>query len=127
MNGSASPGATSATRGADALQLLAALRDLDWEAHLSDPSEDTSALSFLSGFGLGALIGVIVAVVLAPQAGRRIREQVWHTGIELGQRGSRLRHRPETTDDADDHTLAEEGERAEVELMRRMATTEEPT
>jgi gas vesicle protein len=123
MNGESNAG----MRAADALQLLAALRDVDWEQYLHDPSEDTSALSFLSGFGLGTLIGVIVAIMLAPQPGRRVREQVRHTGIELGQRGSRLRRRASARRDDGDDTLAEAGERAELELMRRMVATEEPS
>jgi hypothetical protein len=120
-------GQTDGLRGIEARQVLAALRDIDWEQHLRDPSEDTSALSFLSGFGLGALVGIVVAIILAPQPGRRIREQVRDTGIELGQRGSRLRQRASGGRGGGDDTLAEEGERAEVELMRRMVTTEEPS
>jgi hypothetical protein len=69
------------TRGA-----LSSLRDIDWEQHLRDPSGDTSSLSFLSGLGLGTLIGFIVALALAPQPGRQAREQIRDTGIELRAR-----------------------------------------
>jgi hypothetical protein len=99
----------------DALPRLPALRDLDWDTHLQDTAGDTSALSFLSGFGLGSIIGVIVALLLAPQTGRQIRQQVRHTGIELRSRASHL-HRDTTPDE----TLADEAEQAEVELLRRV-------
>lgn len=69
------------TRGA-----LSSLREIDWEQRLRDPSGDPSSLSFLSGLGLGALMGVIVALLLAPQPGRQAREQIRDTGIELRAR-----------------------------------------
>jgi gas vesicle protein len=99
------------------------LLDLDWERHLSDPGGDTSALSFLSGLGLGTLVGVLVALLLAPQPGRQIREQVRHTGIELRSRAPHRAPRSSATspDLPTSETLADEAEHAEVELMRRMA------
>lgn len=112
-------------QSADRLQMLAALREIDWEQYLRDTSDDTSSLSFLSGLGLGAIIGIVVAILLAPQPGRRVREQVWHTGIELGQRGSRLRHGYSAAGSNNDDTLADEAERAEVDLMRRLANSDE--
>ena len=66
------------TRGA-----LSTLREIDWEQYLRDPSGDTSSLSLLSGLGLGALVGAIVALLLAPQPGRQAREQIRDTGIQL--------------------------------------------
>jgi hypothetical protein len=102
------------------LQRLAALREIDWDTQLHDPSGDTSSLSFLSGFGLGTLIGIIVAIALAPQSGRRVREQVRQTSIQL-------RHRSLSGPAAELHdaTLAEEGERAEVDVRRRLAEHDE--
>jgi hypothetical protein len=95
------------------------LLDVDWETHLRDSGGDTSALSFMSGLGLGSIIGVIVAILLAPQTGREIRQQVRHTGIEL--RG-RVPHLHADTPDSDiGETLADEAEHAEIELMRRAA------
>jgi hypothetical protein len=79
-------GARLDTRGA-----LSLLREIDWEQHLQDPSRDTSSLSLVSGLGLGALVGVIVALLLAPQPGRQAREQIRHTGIELRTRSARWR------------------------------------
>lgn len=102
----------------DTLPKLPSLRELDWDMHLQDAGGDTSALSFLSGFGLGSIIGVIVAILLAPQSGRQIREQVRHTGIELRSRAAHLQ--PRTVADAADETLADEAEQAEVKLLRRM-------
>lgn len=90
-------------------------REIDWERQLRDTSGDTSSLSFLSGFLLGAVTGLVIGLALAPQSGRRMVEQVWHTGIELRQRGARSFG---TQDD--DETLADEAEQAETELMRRI-------
>jgi hypothetical protein len=100
---------------------LAALRDVDWEQHLRDPSEDTSSLSLLSGFVLGLVVGVIVALLLAPQPGRETREQVLQTGIQLRTRGAR---RQDGSADASPATLAGEAEQAEVDVLRRMAADE---
>jgi hypothetical protein len=71
--------------------VLSALREIDWEQQLRDPSGDTSSLSLLSGLGLGALVGIIVALLLAPQPGRQAREQIRDTGIQLRARSARLR------------------------------------
>ncbi len=101
------------TRGA-----LSTLRDIDWEQHLRDPSGDTSSLSLLSGLGLGALVGFIVALLMAPQPGRQAREQIRDTGIELRARSARWRAGPNETDS--NPTLADEAEDAEVELLRRV-------
>ncbi|HUG14366.1 MAG TPA: hypothetical protein VMM78_05035 [Thermomicrobiales bacterium] len=46
---------------------LTALRDIDWDTRLRDSSGDTSSLSFFSGFVLGTCVGVIVAILLAPE------------------------------------------------------------
>lgn len=60
----------------------------DLAARLHDPSADTSSLSFVSGVLLGLVVGVLVALALAPQSGHNTRQQVWDTGIELrGRRG----------------------------------------
>lgn len=92
------------------------LREIDWDRHLRDTSGDTSSLSFLSGWLLGATVGLVVGLALAPQSGRRMVEQVWHTGIELRQRSIR----PFATRDVEEETLADEAEQAETELMRRL-------
>lgn len=99
------------TRGA-----LSSLRDIDWERHLRDPSGDTSSLSFLSGLGLGTLVGFLVALLLAPQPGRQAREHIRDTGIELRTRSARWRA---GFNDDDRETLADEAESAEVALLRR--------
>ncbi len=91
-------------------------REIDWQRQLQDTSGDTSSLSFLSGYLLGAAVGLLVGFALAPQSGRRMVEQVWHTGIELRQRGARQFGARA----ADDETLANEAEQAETELMRRV-------
>jgi hypothetical protein len=46
---------------------LATLRSMDWETHLSDPSGDTTSLSFMSGFVVGTSVGILVAMLLAPE------------------------------------------------------------
>lgn len=61
---------------------LESLRGLDWEQYTSS-DEDTSSLSFFSGVLLGLIVGVVVAILLAPQPGSETREQVAQTGIEL--------------------------------------------
>lgn len=104
------------TRGA-----LSALREIDWEGLLRDPSGDTSSLSFLSGFGLGTLVGLFVALLLAPQPGRQAREHIRDTGIEL--RAYSARWRSGHNDTADTETLADEAESAELELLRRTRGT----
>jgi len=102
------------TRGA-----LSSLRDIDWEQHLRDPSGDTSSLSFLSGLGLGALVGLFVALLLAPLPGRQARAHIRDTGIELRARSARWR--AGFNDDPDSETLADEAESAEVALLRRLS------
>lgn len=107
-------GARLDTRGA-----LSTLREIDWEQYLRDPSGDTSSLSLLSGLGLGALVGLVVALLLAPEPGRQAREHIRDTGIELRTRSARWRAgltEPDAT-----KTLAGEAEHAEVELLRRVA------
>ena len=83
--------------GLDTRGALSLLREIDWEQQLRDPSGDTSSLSLLSGLALGALVGLIVALLLAPQPGRQAREQIRDTGIELRARYTGGRH-----DDLDD-------------------------
>ncbi len=109
---------TSAQR-LDTRDVLSSLRDIDWEQYLRDPSGDTSSLSLLSGFGLGALVGFFVAWLLAPQPGRQAREHIRDTGIELRTRSARWR--TGLSGDADAETLADEAESAEVDLLRRMS------
>ena len=58
------------------------LRGIDWEQYTSS-DDDTSSLSFFSGMLLGLIVGVVVAILLAPQSGSDTREQVVQTGIEL--------------------------------------------
>jgi hypothetical protein len=58
------------------------LRGIDWEQYTAQ-EDDTSSLSFFSGILLGMIVGVIVAIMLAPQSGSDTREQVIQTGIEL--------------------------------------------
>jgi hypothetical protein len=73
------------------LQRLAAQHGVDLDellAQLRDPTGDTSSLSFVSGLLLGLLVGIVVALALAPQSGKRTRQQVWETGIELRGRGA---------------------------------------
>src|SRR5436309_525149 len=88
--------------------VLDALREIDWETHLRDASGDTSRLSFVSGLLLGLVFGALVALALAPQSGRRTRQQVRETGIELRARV------PRRATLAPDETLADEGEQAEI-------------
>jgi len=113
---------TTATR-LDTRGALSSLRDIDWEQRLRDPSGDTSSLSLLSGLGLGALVGFVVALLLAPQPGRQAREQIRDTGIELRARSARWRSG--FSDDPDAETLADEAESAEVELLRRVTSGRE--
>lgn len=61
---------------------LESLRGVDWEQYTSS-DDDTSSLSFFSGILLGLIVGVVVAILLAPQSGSDTREQVVQTGIEL--------------------------------------------
>jgi gas vesicle protein len=98
--------------------VLDVLREIDWETQLSDPSGDTSRLSFVSGLLLGLVFGTLVALALAPQPGRRTRQQVWETGIELRARA------PHRRPPAAEETLAEEGAQAEIDVRRRLTANE---
>lgn len=96
------------------LRRLAELQGIDWrdlESRLRDPSGDTSSLSFVSGLLLGIVVGVLVALALAPQPGRRTRQHVWETGIQL---------RDAVRRPSGDETLADEGEQAELDVRRRL-------
>jgi hypothetical protein len=79
---------------------------------------DASSLSFLSGLIFGLVVGIVVAFGLAPQSGRRTRQTVWETGIELRARAPHWRR---ANADASDDTLADEAERAEVAMHQRLA------
>lgn len=59
------------------------LRNRDWNRYVATEDEGESSLSFFTGLILGLLVGVIVALFLAPQPGSNTREQVKQTGIEL--------------------------------------------
>jgi hypothetical protein len=63
----------SAVSRPESLARLAALREIDWDTQLQDTSGDTSALSFFSGVCFGLLVGVIVALLLAPAGGQHRR------------------------------------------------------
>ena len=81
---------TTRSQSLESLQRLAAQHGVDLDellTQLRDTTGDTSSLSFVSGLLLGLVVGVVVALALAPQSGRRTRQQVWETSIELTGRG----------------------------------------
>lgn len=41
--------------------------------------DESQALTFLSGFLLGAAVGVGIALLMAPQSGRRTRRRIKHS------------------------------------------------
>jgi len=89
------------------------LREIDWDNQLRDTSGDTSSLSFVSGVLLGTAIGLLAGFILAPRSGKQTINQ-------LRQMGSELRSRDQHARDNHNETLAEQGEEAETELMRRV-------
>lgn len=68
-------------------QLLAELQRL--REQLDAQEESGSILGFLGGFALGALVGGVLALAYAPQAGEETREQLRETSIELKERATR--------------------------------------
>ncbi len=53
--------------------------------------DERAAFSFVTGLALGALIGAGVALLMAPQSGRRTRRQIVRTAEDLGDTaGERL-------------------------------------
>lgn len=89
------------------------LREIDWDNQLRDTSGDTSSLSFVSGMLLGTAIGLLAGFILAPRSGKQTINQLRQTGSELRSRGQHGRNEH-------DETLAEQGEEAETEMMRRV-------
>lgn len=47
--------------------------------------DDGGTLAFLAGVAVGAVFGAAVALVIAPDPGRRIRRRVRETAEELGE------------------------------------------
>ncbi|MCO5177793.1 MAG: YtxH domain-containing protein [Thermomicrobiales bacterium] len=89
------------------------LREIDWDNQLRDTSGDTSSLSFVSGMLLGTAIGLLAGFILAPRTGKQTIDQ-------LRQSRSDVRSRIRQTRDEHEETLAEQGEEAETEMMRRI-------
>jgi hypothetical protein len=60
---------------------------------------DGGALTFLAGFGLGALLGAGLALLFAPERGsvtrRRLRRRLRDLGADTADRVGELRHRAE--------------------------------
>lgn len=58
---------------------------------MSDNNSDFGA--FLAGFVIGGLVGAATALILAPQSGEQMRQQITHKGQEFREMGSeRLHH-----------------------------------
>lgn len=53
-------------------------------------AEKTSAVDFLAGFLVGALVGAAAALLLAPQSGEETWAQIREKSIELGQKADEL-------------------------------------
>jgi gas vesicle protein len=49
--------------------------------------KDSDLGSFLAGFVIGALVGAATAIILAPQSGRAMRDQLIHLSTDLRQAG----------------------------------------
>lgn len=54
--------------------------------------EDGGTLNFLAGVAVGALLGAAVALVVAPDPGRRIRKRVRETAEDLGETAGEKLH-----------------------------------
>jgi gas vesicle protein len=53
--------------------------------------DERAAFSFVTGLALGALVGAGVALLMAPQSGRRTRKQIARTAEDWGETaGERL-------------------------------------
>lgn len=64
---------------------------------MSENNSDFGA--FLAGFVIGGLVGAATALILAPQSGEQMRDQIAHKGQELRQLGEeRVQHYRELAD-----------------------------
>lgn len=100
--------------------LRSSLPDVDWdqvERYLTDSSGDTPWPSFASGLLLGAAVGAIVAFALTPLDGRSMRRQMSGTARAVSARVPRRQS-------GLDETLIDAAEQAEVDLLRRLSSTE---
>lgn len=65
---------------------------------MSDNDSDLGA--FLAGFVIGGLVGAATALILAPQSGQEIRDQIASKSRELRESGEdRVRHYRQVADD----------------------------
>jgi len=65
---------------------------------MSDNDSDLGA--FLAGFVIGGLVGAATALILAPQSGQEIRDQIANKSRELRESGEeRVRHYRQVADD----------------------------
>lgn len=69
-------------------------KDFDFDTnllHLQRKREDDAASrGFVSGFLLGTLVGVVLALIFAPRRGEETREFVAHTAVDLKDKATDL-------------------------------------
>jgi gas vesicle protein len=90
---------------------------------MSENNSDFGA--FLAGFVIGGLVGAATALILAPQSGEQMREQIAHKGQELRQVSEeRVQHYRELADNyAQDYR--EKADEVIAEARERVAHTGE--
>lgn len=60
---------------------------------MSDNSEDRNvALNFLAGMGVGALVGAVAALLLAPKSGQEAREDIRSAAEDLKTKADKVMH-----------------------------------
>ena len=60
---------------------------------MSDNGEDRNiVLNFLAGLGVGALVGAVAALMLAPKSGSETREDIKNTADDLKVKADKVMH-----------------------------------
>lgn len=60
---------------------------------MSDRSEDRNlALNFLAGLGVGALVGAVAALLLAPKSGSETRQDIKSAAEDLKEKADKAMH-----------------------------------
>ena len=76
--------------------------------------DEAESHGFFGGFGLGLMVGAVLALVFAPTKGERTRELVAERAVQLKDRASELVAQVRGDDDEDDEPAAIEREIDEV-------------
>lgn len=59
---------------------------------MSDSDDRNVALNFLAGLGVGALVGAVAALLLAPKSGQETRDDIKTAADELKEKADKVMH-----------------------------------